>query len=63
MYPEAQDGHGLPESPSSQTPQPGQWRGPLSPGSEPSVVAEAQSLGQESQADRGARPAVLELRR
>lgn len=53
-YPEGQDGYDLPESLSSQILLLGQWRGPLSPGSEPSVVVEVQSLGWASQADRGA---------
>lgn len=61
-HPEGQDGQDLPESLSSQTLQPGQWRGPLSPESGPSVVVEAQSLVWESQEDRGAQPAALELK-
>lgn len=50
------DNHALPESLSSQIPQPGQWRGPRSLGSEPSVVVEVQNREWEAQGDRGAVP-------
>lgn len=55
------EGHLLPESQNSRTLQLGQWRGPLNPGSEPSVKVEVQSQRQEVQGDRGVQPVALGL--
>lgn len=60
VYPDGRP-HALPESPSSQILQPGQWRGPPSPGSELFVVVGAQNQEWEAQGDRGAEPNVLLL--